>query len=187
MALEIFNQYQPRANAPDADYPTGSLRDKTSPTDTNGTPLTVAWGNDYVGFTDALLNAAGITHNGLPDTVSSSQRLDAINILIANALGIIPISGGGILEVNKRYWIMDSNNYILPDVTGLSDGTNVSLYRIGGITVTPTLTVDGTNSEQIDYFNVRTGLLLDTDVSATYNIAAPLTLIFNETSGNWEI
>lgn len=187
MALNINSQFTPRANPPSADYPTGSFKDSSLPGVFDGTPLTAIDRNDLQGFTDALLAAAGITHSGTPDTATSSQRFDALVKVISAFTGITPVSGGGVLEVNKRYWIMDSANYTLPNVTSLSNSDNVELYRIGGTNNTPTINVDGSNSEQIDYFNILTGVLLETDVSVIYNITAPITLIFNVTSGNWEI
>lgn len=187
MALNINSQFTPRANPPSADYPTGSFKDSSLPGVFDGTPLTAIDRNDLQGFTDALLAAANITHSGAPDTATSSQRFDALISIITGITGITPISGGGVLEVNKRYWIMDTANYTLPNVTSLSNSDNVELYRLGGTNNIPTITVDGSNSEQIDYFNIRTGTLLETDASITYNITAPIVLIFNTVSGNWEI
>lgn len=184
MAINLFNTYQPRINPPDADYPTGSIRDKSGPLTDDGTPLTALWGNDLQGFTDALLDAGGVSHSGDPDTATSSQRLQALLNVIANAIGLIPVSGGGTLEEGKRYWILDGGTYTLPDITSLPDSSFVEIYKIGG-NVEPLIQVDGTNSEEIDYFNPKTGELLDTDVSATHNIYAPLILILN--GNKWEI
>lgn len=82
MALKIFEKFSPRANPADADYPFGSIKNESVPGAKDGTPLDASWGNDMLGFTDALLDEAGITPNGLPDTVQSSQRLEALKVII---------------------------------------------------------------------------------------------------------
>lgn len=84
MALKIFEKFSPRANPADADYPYGSIKNESVPGAKDGTPLDASWGNDMLGFTDALLDEAGITPNGLPDTVQSSQRLEALKKVIEN-------------------------------------------------------------------------------------------------------
>ncbi len=78
MALKIFEKFDPRANPIDSNYPTGSIKNETVPGANDGTPLDADWGNDEQGFTDALLNAAGIVHSGDPDTVLVSDRFNAI-------------------------------------------------------------------------------------------------------------
>jgi len=83
MALKIFEKFSPRANPADADYPYGSIKNESVPGAKDGTPLDASWGNDMLGFTDALLDEAGITHNGLPDTVQSSQRLEAVKTVVS--------------------------------------------------------------------------------------------------------
>ena len=50
----------------------------------DGTPLDASWGNDMGGFTDALLEEAGITPSGNPDTAVASQRLDALKNLFSD-------------------------------------------------------------------------------------------------------
>lgn len=87
MAIKIYSKYNPRANPANADYPTGSIKDRSVPGAVDGTPLTADFGNDIVGFTDALLTEANIAHNGRPDTARSSDRLRAILKLIQNIKG----------------------------------------------------------------------------------------------------
>lgn len=78
MTIKIFEKYTPRANGPDGNYPYGSLKNESLPDANDGTPLDKDWGNDMVGFTDALLDEAGIIPSGDPDTVLVSQRLEAL-------------------------------------------------------------------------------------------------------------
>lgn len=81
MAIKIYEQFKPFANPADGDHPYGSFKNDSIPGAEDGTPLDAVWGNDMVGFTDALLNQAGITPSGLADTVNASQRVDAMNAM----------------------------------------------------------------------------------------------------------
>lgn len=186
MAINLQTEFTPRIDPPTPAYPTGSIKDSTTPTSNDGTPLRAVWGNDWQGFSDALLAAAGISASGVADTALASQRMEALLAVIGNALGLIPVSGGGALEVGKRYWILDSNTYTLPDVTSFTGGENVELYKAGAA-VTPTIQVEGSNSEEINYYQPRTGTFLESDTSASYNIFAPISFIFNNTDGDWEL
>lgn len=180
MALNLFNTFQPRINPPDASYPSGSIKDETIPgTSNDGTLLQAIWANDWQGFSDALLAAGGLSPDNLADTVTASQRFTAL----MNVMGLTPISGGGTLEIGKRYLFLDSLTYTLPSTTGLTQGKSIGLYRLGGA-VEPTLQVEGSNSEMIDYFDPVTGVLLQTDTSVLFNIFAPIIIIFNT---NWEV
>ena len=188
MALNINNEYTPRVNSPDANYPTGSLKDETVPGVSNdGTPLSTSWGNDYVGFTDALLTTGGITRTGTPDTALQSDRLKALYAIQSK---LTPVTGGGLLEINKRHLITDASTYTLPNTTGLTTGQNVYIARLGKALFsdpTPVVNVNGSNGEQVDYYNQSTGVIDDTDTSILYNISAPLIFVFNATTGNWEL
>lgn len=85
MAIKTYETFAPRANLPDSEFIYGSIKNETIPgVSFDGTPLNALWGNDYVGFTDALLAEASIVPNSLPDTALKSQRLDAIISLIFN-------------------------------------------------------------------------------------------------------
>lgn len=78
MAIKIYEKFAPFANPADGDHPYGSFKNDSIPGAEDGTPLDAVWGNDMVGFTDALLAEAGIVPNGNPDTVGNSQRVDAL-------------------------------------------------------------------------------------------------------------
>lgn len=86
MTLKINEKFAPRANPPTTNYPEGSIKNESTPGAKDGTPLDADWGNDYVGFTDALLAEVGIAPSGNPDTALDSQRLDAIKSLHINDL-----------------------------------------------------------------------------------------------------
>ena len=82
--LRVRNRYPGRTNVVTNDYPHGSIRNDSAPGANDGTPLEADWGNDYVGFDAALLAAAGITPNEVPDTARVSQRLQALRAIHGN-------------------------------------------------------------------------------------------------------
>lgn len=187
MAIDIYTQYDPRANVPNAAYPTGSIKDETIPGVSNdGTPLTAVWGNDYVGFTDALLAEAGIAHSGNADTATNSQRLEAILTLISNSLKMLPVAGGSTLTANRKHLLLDDTSpFVLPDTTGLANGSFVELTRVSG-NVNPVINVDGTNSETISQFRSVDGTLREgPDTSIRMITFSTIRLVL--VSGNWEL
>lgn len=76
--INLEEQFSPRVNPADANYPFGSIKDNTSPGANYGTPLAAVWGNDWEGFAQAAMTEAGITPSGLPDTAQDSQLLEAV-------------------------------------------------------------------------------------------------------------
>ena len=195
MAIKIDETFPPLRYVPSsAEYPYGAIKPSTSPNLKDGSPLLAEAENDWQGFSDALLASVSLTPSGDPDTALVSQRLEAINTLISNAVlnvrelfDINPVAGGATLEVSKKYLLLDdSANYTLPDTTGLLDGDFVRLYRVGGFTVNPIIDVDGTNSETISFYNPSNGsLLAGPDTSARIKVFTPITLILR--NGNWEV
>lgn len=179
MSLRIWDYFNPRAIAPTEAYPTGSIKDRSLPGVFDGTPLVAADRNDQQGYTDALLAKGGVTASGLPDTALASDRLEAL----LNVISLYePISGGGVLSVNRKYLITDAATYTLPDTTGLTIKDRVDLVRV--VAFEPTIQVDGTNSEVIKYYKPSTGEISQTDTSALYNVFVPIAFVFNT---NWEL
>lgn len=78
MAIRLIDAYPNRAGAANSSYPHGSIVNESAPEAGDGTPLDKQWGNDFAGFLQGLLETAGITPNGTPDTAPSSQHLDAL-------------------------------------------------------------------------------------------------------------
>jgi hypothetical protein len=83
MALIPEDTY-PAQVATDANYPYGKARNETTPADGTGTPFEEQLVNDWLGFYQGLLTAAGITPSGLPDNATTSDYRDAIIYLIKN-------------------------------------------------------------------------------------------------------
>lgn len=79
MAIRLEDEYPGRTNPADANYPDGSFKNETTPgSSDDGTPLEQAWQNDMAAFFQGLLSRANITPSGNPDTIISSQILDAL-------------------------------------------------------------------------------------------------------------
>lgn len=182
MALNVNDFFTPRANPPDANYTTGSFKDRSLPGELDGTPLLAADRNDIQGFTDALLALADITHSGAPDTALASDRLEALKIIIRARTGYIYVTGGGQLEINERYLIGDSDTYTLPDTSSLTLKDRVEVAKIAA--VTPVIEVFDDLTEVINFYRPAGDLLLETDTSVSYNIYSPLIFIFNT---NWDL
>lgn len=86
MAIRLADTYPAGVvEAASADYPGGSFKNETAPAAGDGTPLDKLWGDDFLGFFNALLSAAGIVPSGAPDTAVASQYLEALQTLFAAA------------------------------------------------------------------------------------------------------
>lgn len=118
MAIKIFEKFTPRANPADADYPYGSIKNESVPGAKDGTPLDAVWGNDMVGFTDALLSEAGIVPNGLADTALVSQRVDAIKLLEKEATKVTNTNGGSVQDFIDDLAATDSNTQVGGETAG---------------------------------------------------------------------
>lgn len=97
MAIRLIEEYPNRVGAPTADYPHGVPRNKSTPTATDGTPFEQSWFRDQEGFFQGLMETAGITPSGQPDTVLNSDYLDALN-RVTN--GVIEVDMGGAADVS---------------------------------------------------------------------------------------
>lgn len=85
MALNIDSTFTVN-NPPDADYTTGSIADATVEGANDGTKINAILQNDYQGFFQKILLDTGTTANNVPDTVQSSQYLDALEILFGDTI-----------------------------------------------------------------------------------------------------
>ena len=128
MATRVIDEFGSRANAPDAAYPDGSLKNETTPGVSNdGSPLDERVGNDWEGFKQSALSEASVTANGQPDSVTNPQILDSLKSITDNrfnydgvvytGLGnISSVAGQQLAEVNKL------NAYQFPDDSRLFYG-----------------------------------------------------------------
>ena len=108
--LLLNTQYPGRANAPNSAYPAGSCVNETGVG--TGTPLDAAWANDVLGALQAVLSAAGITPNGVPENATASQFVEALKKVPATAYA-------GFRAEKTRYYL---TNFANGQVTHLVDG-----------------------------------------------------------------
>lgn len=81
MAIKLDQSYPGRSTPGDASYPDGSFKNESTEGAEDGTPLKIAWANNHEGFFQSLLNKAGVTADGTPDTVLKSQYMAALMLL----------------------------------------------------------------------------------------------------------
>jgi len=100
-------------NAPDSDYPFGRIRN--NPGNGTGTPVNELLYGDMHQFFEKLMDAAGITANGLPDNdYSGFQLFEALDTYISEkitaALFAINPAGLKLNLVEIIDWDMDAND-----------------------------------------------------------------------------
>jgi hypothetical protein len=79
LAISPATAYPGQIDATDpTGYPYGAPRNDVVIGDGQGTPLEKTWIKDLFGFEQALLSAAGLVPNAVPEKVGTSQYLDAI-------------------------------------------------------------------------------------------------------------
>lgn len=141
MAIKIYEKYAPRANPGDGNYPNGSIKNESVPGANDGTPLDKDWGNDMVGFGDALLNAGGVTPSGLPDTVLASDRLTALTTIVREQL--YGIDKGSVLKkkLEQRFDNATVVDFAVEYLTQAEiDEININ-YPVGALETKPTLDI----------------------------------------------
>lgn len=91
--------YTGNINAPSANYPYGSARNDSSASATDGTPLEERWLNDLLGWQAALLQKAGLTPSGDPETALVSQFLEALERTTAGTVQVSAFTKGATGDV----------------------------------------------------------------------------------------
>jgi hypothetical protein len=81
MAINPLLLYPSQTIASDSGWPFGKPRNVGVPGDRTGTPLEAAWVSDTWGFQQSILDAAGVTPNGQPDSADNIQYLEALFFL----------------------------------------------------------------------------------------------------------
>lgn len=76
--VNLNDLFPGKTNSPSAAYPFGSARNVTVSGDGLGTPFIASLQNDIIGLQQYLINEAGITPSGSPDTALVSQQFTAI-------------------------------------------------------------------------------------------------------------
>ena len=89
MSIDPSTQFPGQIAVPSAAYPLGSAQDITTPGDGTGTPWEKVLINDIWGVLQKLLDAAGITADGNPDTVLASQYYEGLIALLGRSAPLV--------------------------------------------------------------------------------------------------
>lgn len=109
MAIIPENEFIGKINAADANYDLGSARDVVSDGDGTGTPWKARLINDLWGFNQKLINVAGITPSGSPDTILASDYFDGLmtvvsrpTLTVSTMTAIVSVKPGQVFNVAER-------------------------------------------------------------------------------------
>jgi len=109
MAIVPETEFVGKINAADANYDLGSARDVVTDDDGTGTPWKARLINDIWGLNQKLLNVAGITPSGSPDTILASDYFDALMTLVsrptltvATMTALTGVRAGNVFNVAER-------------------------------------------------------------------------------------
>ncbi len=94
MTLDLTARYPSQVITTDPEYPLGKARNRTAPGDGTGTPFEQDLVNDWLGATQALLDAGGITASGDPDKVGVSDVVDAVRALATRPAATYALNAG---------------------------------------------------------------------------------------------
>jgi len=208
MAIVPENDYA-NTNPADANYTQGSAKNVTAPNDGTGTPLEKAWVNDNWGFQQSLLDEAGVSPSGSPDTVPTSQYKESVRI-IANmrtlsinftadadkTLTAVENRSRKLIITDTGVVLTTAKNVIIDDVERMIIVTNNTLQILtiktalgSGVQVQPgisiTLYCDGTDVIKFETGELSTNnfLHIQEQYAATVNppiaVAGPQTRILN--------
>jgi hypothetical protein len=152
MARQLAVDFPTKTNGPSADYPAGSYRNVTTPSDGTGTPWDALIMNDLAGWQQELLSKAGIVESGVNEKVGASQYFEAMRktsgypglIQVAAlfnttpssiGLRLLKLDGAGVLvanygELTNASWVGVTDNatadgfYRADDAAGTSRNTS---------------------------------------------------------------
>lgn len=157
--LKIFDKYAPRANVANVNYPHGHGKNESVSGANDGTPLTMEWYDDILGFSEALLADAGVTPSGLTDTALVSDRMTAFRIAAMRVETAVSYTGGdtSLVGLVRTGTVVDSLEYVV-------HGPSLTRWKVG--TVTGTMVGDFNPSTGVD--SGLTGALVAADTLASY-------------------
>ena len=176
--------YTGRTNAPDASYPHGSARNDAVAGDRTGTPRVAAEINDIFGLQQALLAFAGITPNGVPDTVVASQYMQALAQLAASGASYEDATAA---PDGTAYTLDPMPDQVTP--AALRDGMRVAFIPATTNTDgSPAMTITGVAGTPVDLVtsdggNIALGALTTGDVVSMWYDATLAKFILEEAGG----
>lgn len=133
MALDYKDRYKERV-ATTFEYPFGKAINASSDTSDDGTPFEQDYINDQWGFFQKLLVDTGQTPNGVVDTATTSQYVDALKIMFREPLGenvFVAINRGFLAKITfypvggsgSIYKVFDANTNQPVDIYANKEGS----------------------------------------------------------------
>ena len=159
-----------RVTAPDVNYPYASSKDETSPGAGDGTPYFKGRADDLFGFQQALLKAANIVPNGNADTAVLSEYMESL----------VEIASGRAVNYDESGIV---NAYVL-DVKTDQQGPR---SYFDGLTVVFYPTNSNTGASTVNVHSLGIKNITDTASGGELPANTRIELVYNSTSGEFEI
>lgn len=129
-------------NAADADYPEGSFKNTGTPTGVDGSELKAIWVNDWAGFFQKLIDLAGITPSGSPDTVPISDYFKSLSNMIG--VGSFAVDTGAVnayvidvvldtINSSRDSTLLDGTRYFFKAVNTNTGPATININGLGVI------------------------------------------------------
>ncbi|MCK5127589.1 MAG: hypothetical protein KAR42_15135 [candidate division Zixibacteria bacterium] len=141
MAIRLEDEYT-NVTPASASYPGGSFKNETAFGNKDGLPYEKKWPDDIQGILQKLLDAAGITPSGTPDTVLASDYYDALVAIF------------GFSQVYDDTGIADAYELALrsgSEVEDYQDGQVISFMATNTNTGAATAQIDALGAKDITY------------------------------------
>ena len=168
MAVDFKSAYGSLAGGPSPEYPFGFGINESVLGAGDGSPFEQVWFRDYQGLFQKLLDEAGITPSGVPDTVLASDYFDALGTIFVKVVQIgeadaqittnarvktligggeyarkvTSIAGGatGVIGApSAGYRFIDSSSNDNYTITAVAaDGSSISVQNAGGLSISVT-------------------------------------------------
>lgn len=159
-----------RVTAPDANYPYASSKDESSPGAGDGSPYFKGRADDIFGFQQALLKAAGIVPSGNADTAVLSEYMQSL----------VEIASGRAVNYDESGLV---NAYVL-DVKTDQQGPR-SYFEGLTVVLYPTNTNTGASTVNVNGLGLKN--ITDTASGGELPAGTRIELVYNSTSGEFEI
>ncbi len=184
MAIRLEDEYTESEPA-SADYPGGGFKNETISGLLDGTPFEKAWANDLQGFFQKMLDSAGVTPSGTPDTVLVSQYFEAFRKMSGKLKDgkKYQFLSGVIRNLGAGWVYIDDSEHSPIGFTGIStlgNGTIQLDHVVGAIKVGSLLIVP-------DETFVKQGILAGGSIGldlSLITLAAPLEFSVDTVSGD---
>lgn len=128
MALKIYERYEPLANPGTAEYPTGSIKNKSAPQNKDGTPIEQDWANDLLGMRDAILAAGNVQADGNVENAVNSQIVEALKAFLVESERVVQSPGSSEDDVMSQKAVTDT----FAQLAGGSKADFTDMPEVGG-------------------------------------------------------